>query len=66
MANQLTYKVKFPNDEFLKTHSLKESKKHEIADWLIKHPLDTIEVYRGKKLYSTFMIVKNRLVSIRA
>lgn len=65
MANQLTYKVKFPNNEIIETHSLKESRKNEIADWLAKYPFDVIEVYRGKKLYSTIQIIKNRQISVR-
>lgn len=65
MANQLTYKVKFPNNDVLETHSLKESRKNEIADWLIKNPFDTIEVYRGKKLYSRIMMIMNKQISVR-
>lgn len=65
MANQLTYKVKFPNNEILEIHSLKASRKNEIADWLIKYPFDVIEVYRGKKLYSTIQMVRNRQISVR-
>lgn len=65
MANQLTYKMKFPNNEILETHSLKESRKHEIADWLSRYPFDVIEIYRGKRLYSTIQMIRNRQVSIR-
>lgn len=66
MANQLKYKIKFPSNEIIETHSLKQSRKNEIADWLIKHPFDIIEVYRGKKLYSTIQMILNKQVSVRS
>lgn len=65
MANQLTYKVKFPNNEILLTHSIKDCKKNAISQWLEHNPFDTIYVYRGKKLYSTFLVIKGRVVGIR-
>lgn len=64
MANRLTYKVVFPN-ETLETHSLKDCKKNAISEWLERNPFDTIDVYRGKKLYSTFLVVKGKVVGVR-